>query len=284
MSLRFAFARGMSIATKIAEAVTGTRVGFRILIFHDVTPDVRPAFEDLVAHLAGRGALLTPDAAARWIAGDGPKAAAPSPPCLLTFDDGFAGNYELAASVLAKHGAKAVFFVCPGLVDLGADAQLAAVRANVFSRAVTDAAALARLRLMNWTEIGDLVAAGHAIGAHGMTHRALSSLSGEDLRREILESGARIEAEISRPVEWYAYAFGGIEHISAAALEIIAGRYPLCRSGIRGLNRAGANRLALLADHVDLLAPPAYQRLTAEGALDIAYLGRRRRYLAMCPK
>lgn len=284
MSLRFAFARGMAVATKIAEAVTGVPIGFRILIFHDVTPAERSAFEDLVAHLAGRDALLSPDAAARWIAGDTPVKSTAPPPCLLTFDDGFAGNHELAASVLAKYGVKAVFFVCPGLVDLDAEAQLAAVRANVVRRDFTDADLMARLRLMSWQEIGDLVAAGHAIGAHGMTHRALSSLSGDELRREILESGERIEAAISRPVEWYAYAFGGIEHISTAALEIIAERYPLCRSGIRGLNRAGANRLALLADHVDLSAPSAYQRLTAAGALDIAYAGRRRRFLAMCPQ
>ncbi len=282
MNLRLAFARTTSAATKLAEAVTGVPIGFRILIFHDVTPAERSAFEDLVAHLAGRDALLSPDAAARWIAGDTPvKSTAPAP-CLLTFDDGFAGNHELAASVLAKYGVKAVFFVCPGLVDLDAEAQLAAVRANVVRRDFTDANSMGRLRLMNWQEIGDLAATGHAIGAHGMTHRALSSLAGDELRREILESGARIEAAISRPVDWYAYAFGGIDHISAAALEIIAERYLLCRSGIRGRNRAGANRLALFADHVDLSAPRTYQRLTAEGALDLAYLGRRRRYLAMC--
>jgi len=38
---------------------------------------------------------------------------------VLTFDDGYRDNYELALPVLRAHGAPAIFFVCPGLIDSG---------------------------------------------------------------------------------------------------------------------------------------------------------------------
>jgi hypothetical protein len=64
-------------------------------------------------------------------------------------------------------------------------------------------------------------------------------------------------------------------------LAIAAKRYRVCRSGVRGLNLPGQNRVALLADHIDLGSSFAWQRLTLEGGLDGRYRAARKRLATM---
>ena len=128
---------------------------------------------------------------------------------------------------------------------------------------------------MTWDEVAALSAAGHVIGAHSMTHRRLTVLGGDDLRQEILDCGAKLEARLDVPVGWFAYPFGDIGSVDKHAMSVIAQRYPFCRSGIRGANRLETLPRGLLADHIDLGAPLAYQRLVLEGGLDLRYLGTR---------
>ncbi len=139
-------------------------------------------------------------------------------------------------------------------------------------------------RLMTWEEVAELKAMGHAIGAHGMTHARLSGLEGDALRAEIHQSSARIEAMLGAPTPWYAHAFGDVDSVSAGALSMVGEKFPLCRSGVRGVNRPDSPALALRADHVDLAAPPAYARLVAAGGLDALYAGRRRMLDAKAPR
>ena len=258
----------------------GWRVGngFRILLLHDVPPGEREALAGLVDHVRRHHGVLSPDEAAAWLDGREPAAARRGrPPCLFTFDDGFASNAEVARDILAPAGVAALFFVCPGLIDLPRADQAAAVAAGVFDGRVAAADLDPRLRPMTWEQIEGLAAAGHGIGAHSLSHRRLTALSGEVLAREILDSGARIEARLGTPVPWFAYPFGDIDSIDAAALRVVAGRYRYCRSGVRGANGRTTHPLALRGDHVDLAAPPAWQVLTLEGGLDGRYRQGRQR-------
>ena len=134
---------------------------------------------------------------------------------------------------------------------------------------------------MSWDAIEALAAAGHTIGAHSLTHRRLSAVRGEDLAREILDSGARIEARLGTPVTWFAYPFGDIDSIDAEAMRIIAGRYRYCRSGVRGANDGTTHPLALRGDHIDLTALPAWRHLALEGGLDGRYRAARQRLDAL---
>ena len=254
--------------------------GFRILIFHDVPPSDRQAFEDLIGYLTANRAVISPDQAAAWISGDIPKEfdkRGGTQPCVISFDDGFTGNHELAENVLPAHNVKALFFVCPGLINLQGDAQLHAVRKNVIIATAESKVDDIRLQLMSWSQIQELASEGHTIGAHGMTHLSLEKLQGEVLRDEIVTSGDCIEERISRTVNWYAFAFGGIENISAPAMQVIKERFSFCRAGVRGANTATTNPYAILGDHVDLSAPEAYQHLTIEGGLDPIYKAKRKR-------
>lgn len=70
---------------------------------------------------------------------------------------------------------------------------------------------------LSWEELR--VLASHelvTIGAHTKTHRKLSSLSAQEARAEMEGSKLRIEAELGRPVEHFAYPFGDHGHRDAA--------------------------------------------------------------------
>ncbi len=249
--------------------------GFRCLLLHDIPDGQIPAFERLVDLVARDYGTLSPDEAARWLDGAPPQNVGRAP-CLFTFDDGFASNHRVAVEILDRRDIKALFFVCPGLIDLPRDKQGPAVAETVFRGQRADAPLL-----MDWNQIRDLHARGHGIGAHGMTHQRLSDLTGDALGDEIAGAAARLEEELGIPIPWFAYAFGDIDSVSAEALSVIAESHPFCRSGVRGANDARTRPLCVRADHVDLAAPEGYVRLVLEGGLDAVYGGARARLDAM---
>ncbi len=275
--LRHHLAGPLLILHRLKAAAVGSG-GFRILLLHDVPPTDREAFADVVGHVRRHHGVLSPDEAAAWLDGH-PRIAIRRgrPPCLFSFDDGFASNAEVARDILTPAGIAGLFFVCPGLIDLTPQDQPAAVAAGIFDGRIDGAELDRRLRLMTWNEVEALAVSGHTIGAHSLTHRRLSRLRGGTLAHEILDSGARIETRLGTPVTWFAYPFGDIDSIDAETMRIIAGRYRFCRSGVRGANGRTTHPLALRGDHIDLTAPSAWQRLTLEGGLDGRYRAARRR-------
>lgn len=247
--------------------------GVRILLFHDTPGDGFEDFADFIEYVKQTHGVLSPEEAAARLDGGAEKGGKGRTPCLFTFDDGFASNFELASKVLADHGVTALFFVCPGLVGLEADEQSRLIAANIFDGRQGAAAK----RLMTWDEIAELKAGGHTIGAHGMNHLRLSKLSGEALIREILDAGLRLEERLGGDIDWYAYAFGDVDSISKDALKVIAQKFRFCRSGVRGVNFSTTNPHALRADHVDMVTSAAYRKLIVEGGLEFRYAEARRR-------
>jgi peptidoglycan/xylan/chitin deacetylase (PgdA/CDA1 family) len=262
---------GLSLWRRIVPAAAGT---FRILLFHDVTGGQVDRFAALLDHLALNGGFIAPAEAEARLAGavDNRRI-----PWLVTFDDGFASNHHIATTVLARHGIKALFFVCPGLMDLPAEAQRAAVARAFFAGHADPAAAAARTPLMGWDKLAELAAMGHVIGAHSMTHRPLAGMKAAALGDELAGSRHRLAAMLGVAATWFAWPYGDIGSIDGPALAAIARQYRFCRSGVRGANGPGTHPLALCADHVDLDAAPAWQKLAALGGLDGRYAGARAR-------
>ncbi len=282
--LRYRLARPWLIAARTLRLL-GLSPGagaFRILLLHHVGDERFAVLEEFVDYVKRVHGVLSPDQAGARLSGggadggaDGGAAKAGRLPCLFTFDDGFASNHRVASHILDKHGVKALFFVCPGLVGLeGAERR----------SPIADSGLAEDVPLMTWEEIADLKAGGHAVGAHAMTHRRLSRLGKEEMRREIVESGHRLGERLGGQVSWFAYPFGDIDSISRDALEIISQEFRFCRSGVRGTNAPGTDPRALRADHIDLAAPPAYRQLVLEGGLDMGYAGARRRLDAMAAR
>lgn len=262
--------RGWRLARRWAPAPAGGP--FRVLLLHGVAEADSAAFARLAAYVRDEHGVLSPDGAEAALRDGAPAAREGRVPCLLTFDDGFRSNLE-AGRTLARLEIRALFFVCPGLVDLPEDSRRAeTVRRVLLGRAPERAA---DAELMSWEDLRELASLGHAIGSHGLTHRALPGLDDRSLAEEVDGAARLLRERLGREAGWFAYPFGGAAHVDARALAAVRRRHRFCRSGVRGLNRRGTDAYAVLADAVDLSAPFEYQQLVLEGGLDWLYRGPR---------
>jgi peptidoglycan/xylan/chitin deacetylase (PgdA/CDA1 family) len=75
--------------------------------------------------------------------------------------------------------------------------------------------------LMTWADIRGLSAAGHAIGAHSMTHRVLATLDPTEQAREIRDSGRNLETVLGHRVASFAYPVGGLQHINQHSVRLV---------------------------------------------------------------
>jgi len=166
---------------------------------------------------------------------------------LLTFDDGYRDNHDLAFPILRAHGAKAVFFPVTAWVDeprvpgwdeigwllrhtdkppTGDVAELARewqchwrTLAPVDGEAFLDQLAqrlecaraardLAAELWLTWDQIRAMSADGQEFGGHTAHHVCLASVDAETQHAEINGCRERLEAELGKPVTWFSYPFG----------------------------------------------------------------------------
>src|SRR5258705_12080512 len=92
--------------------------GFRILTFHDVPRRECRAFEKLLDFILQHNQILSPADVEKIAKDNGTRQKSPAASFVITFDDGYASNVEVSRSVLRDRGIRAVFFVCPQLLDL----------------------------------------------------------------------------------------------------------------------------------------------------------------------
>ena len=143
----------------------------------------------------------------------------------LSVDDGFENVATVAHPVLKDLAIPYSLMVCPAFVGAG-EPGLEAFRRN---------ARYARpLPLANWDTLARLAADGVEIGAHTMTHRELSGLSGAELAREIREPKDIIEERLGRPCSVFAWPFGRRSAISEEGLRLAEGAYAAVFSSVRG--------------------------------------------------
>ncbi len=275
MSFRSLIAAPAYGALRTGRALSGSADpagSFRALIFHGVTERQADAFIRLLDFIENRFGFLTPEDAAGQLDGSAAIGELKAGTCLLTFDDGFLSNHEIVAPILERKGVSALFFVCPGLVDLQPSEREDAVRRAMFRSSPPPEVE----PLMGWDRIAELRQAGHTIGAHSIDHRRLAGLGAADLAAAIGPDGDRIEQETGRRPDWFAFPFGDIDSVDQAALAKIGRHYRYCRSGVRGLNVAGKSPLAVCADHVDLDQNFSWHKLAVAGGLWRRYAARRK--------
>jgi peptidoglycan/xylan/chitin deacetylase (PgdA/CDA1 family) len=166
---------------------------------------------------------------------------------LITFDDGYRDNYEVALPLLRAHGLTATFFLATGFLDRphvawwdeiawmtrsatrqlpgGAEAagkrftheykHMVSERKAAFLDEIaeqtgagrSDAAAAAGM-WMSWDEARAMRDAGMSIGGHTVTHPVLGSLDEAAQRMEVVGCRERIAAELGEPMRWFSYPVG----------------------------------------------------------------------------
>jgi peptidoglycan/xylan/chitin deacetylase (PgdA/CDA1 family) len=145
-----------------------------------VSPSLLSAHADAV-RASERTAVPISDLAA-GLRGERPL---PARPLAITFDDGYANNFD-AAHALLQRGLSSTLYVTSS--DVGGPGRLTA----------SQLAELASL-------------AGVEIGAHAVRHRRLDELDGRELREEVRASKLRLEELIGMEVPSFSYPHGAYD-------------------------------------------------------------------------
>ncbi len=138
------------------------------------------------------------------------------PAVALTFDDGYADNFELAFPLLQGYGMPATFFLAVGLLE-----KCSAVIARF---QMLQGGSYEDIRPLEWSQVREMRNAGMEIGTHTYTHPNLARLSPEAVKSELQHSKDLMEQRLGEPVTLMAYPFGKPErhfqdettHIAAA--------------------------------------------------------------------
>jgi|CXWL01.1.fsa_nt_gi peptidoglycan/xylan/chitin deacetylase (PgdA/CDA1 family) len=249
----------------------------RILNFHETPRNLHSVFNQLLKLLREDHGVLSPHNAEAVLKGEASEFNAQGKaPCLLSFDDGFRSNYFLAREVLEPLGLRALFFVCPGLIDLEPEVQRKSIARNIRLDISTADKAEFEQELMSWEEVKTLAAAGHVIGSHSWSHARLSELDRAELEAEVGEAARLLNTKLGRQPRWFAHPFGNVASVNSAALACVAAHHHFCRSGVRGLNTPRTPAVGLLSQTIDLSSPLHYQLAVAAGALDFRYRSARK--------
>lgn len=138
---------------------------------------------------------------------------------LLTIDDGFAEDLEIAADLLERAGAIATVFVATGLMgDFVELRHPSGDPDKVSTGSIVDADGL-----RGW------VAKGFDVGSHSFSHLDLTSCDGEALQRETLTSRQRLEEILEREVSDFCYPFA--HHDRSARQSVQAAGYRAAYAG-----------------------------------------------------
>lgn len=204
------------------------------------------------------------------------KARLDRPAMLLTFDDGIASNYHVAAPLLEAMEMRGVFFVNPGFAELRGEA----ARAFHMERLRENPAA--SLGPEDWTpmnpkQIGELAKRGHAIGNHTYSHADLSRTPASDLEHQIVRSRDRLREWTGTAVDSFAWTYRW-DAITPAAWEMARAAHPLCFAPCSGAVRPGWSRPDLIwRTHMESDYPEWEYRFIYSGLGAIAARGKRQR-------
>jgi peptidoglycan/xylan/chitin deacetylase (PgdA/CDA1 family) len=157
------------------------------------------------------------------------RGAATDRAAIITFDDGYLDNFELALPVLREHGFTATCYVVADQI-------------GHFNARDRDDVRVTK-PLMNFAAIKGWLEAGMKVGSHTLSHPRLSTLERSAKRREIVESKQALEDRLGIPIHHFCFPYGDHDRES---LELVreAG-YITAVTTRRGRVRASENLHAL---------------------------------------
>ena len=119
-------------------------------------------------------------------------------PVHVTFDDAFR-NSEPAVNAVLAEGLPVTIFACSGFADAGgAPLSIPELEGDDPDELAT----------MGWDDLRHLKGSGARVQAHTVSHPHLTTLSDEQLERELTDSKRRIEEELDDECVDFAYPYG----------------------------------------------------------------------------
>ena len=192
---------------------------------------------------------------------------AQAPAILLSFDDGYRSNYDIAAPLLEEHGLTGWFFVSSGRLRDGSRQTADGEDASLF---------------MSPAELRDLIARGHVVGCHTHSHRRLEAhLDGETLRREIIDSRAKLRQATGDEIDNFCWVGGEEWSYSRTAHQFVeTAGYRQAFMTNCAVASAGTDPLWIDRVNVEADWPLNRVRFYLSGVMDLAYANKRARLRA----
>ncbi len=157
------------------------------------------------------------------------KSPLPEKSFVLTFDDGYRTFHTDAWPLLQKYGFNATVFLITDFC--GKDNQW-----------VGQPASVPKAPLLSWSEVEELAKQGCEFGGHTLTHRPLSTLSGEKLVDELVKSKAKIMEVTGQDASIFAYPYGDT---SGDAISAVRQHYDGAVSTDLGICRLNSDKYLL---------------------------------------
>lgn len=127
---------------------------------------------------AGYSAITLAELFRHWRSGE----ALPKQPVAITFDDGYESIFRLARPIMKRYGFRSTQFIISGFIG--------------------------RPGYMNEAMIRQMIADGHEIGSHTVTHPSLTGLSRQKQTAELTRSRADLSARFGVSADFLAYPAG----------------------------------------------------------------------------
>jgi peptidoglycan/xylan/chitin deacetylase (PgdA/CDA1 family) len=170
--------------------VTGP-IDVPIMMYHIIGPPDRPENDALAVSEADFAAQMSylhcagyaPITMARLFSAFDGTSALPEKPIVLTFDDGWAGQYTFGLPILQENGFVGSFAIATGFVDQGG-------------------------QYVTWAQIEEMSQAGMEMMSHTANHIDLGTNDDATVIEQITSSKSEIEAHTGVPVEYFVYPAG----------------------------------------------------------------------------
>ncbi len=169
----------------------------RILTFHDISDDAADVYAVTKGQFADYLSLLRDEGyttiRARDLLSDWPSVLSQDRVVLLTFDDAFATQRDIAAELLTQHDMTATFFVISSLVGQNRTRYKFGGKERTF---------------LCKEDLRQMVLDGFDIGSHSHTHTMFGTLTAEQVDDEARLSKQILKDATGRDVIGFAYPFG----------------------------------------------------------------------------
>ncbi len=224
--------------------------GLTILTYHGISDKIEPdetvtpeEFERQLQYIEENYKVIPLKEAIECLQTDFEKV---SGSIVITFDDGYSDNYYNAYPLLKKHNFPATIFLISDFI-----------KNNVS-------------KYLSPSQIHEMKNNNISFGAHTISHRILTSLTNEEVVREIRGSKDMLESQLGQRINFFAYPVGTRVDFNDEIVEIVkACKYTCACSNMYGMNGKNADIFALKRIGIETTDNFFIFKKKLEGALNI---------------